>query len=1038
MSHTEGFIYDRHTSGNGGDASGGTSGFSGSHSSFMSPSRYFDRSNSVTMNNKSSVTDGNMSPKMFMALQNQNGGYDVSPDQINGPRLTNMQYDRNHSNDNVNLLNGNGIMSPMTAMNSNGENRVDNTMDHSSQHFIHGNTAIAGDLSTAALGYYPYNGISQRAILKKRVNKACDYCRKRKIRCDQVNPQTKKCTNCYKYSMDCTFEFHIELEKKRKRANYISSSRDGKSPHYHQDELSSFSSSNPSPVTDDGNITISIKEYNELKQLSEQINPSIQKLLGKTDAMDGMSRVISDTFQTLLPKMQTQLLDYEFLPRAKPKNYYLTLLTAHKMNWIKSRLALTTSHEEFFRPFKPMFNNAVKWYIVQMKRVINYSDLLPYKDNIFQTYPLPSKEQSKRLLEILHSSLLYSSSCIVNLDQMLDIIDRYYDGVPLSRHELFLLNVSLCTGASSALLINTNEAYYLRKDRHLPGASELKDIENNLFINSMFYYHKVLVNASNLTTLKALLVLGKHIQRITGFELSYNILEKAIAVAFSLGLNKQSTFTKIHPLEAIQARGLWAFCVSSDRSYSLKLSRPLLIAEGSMDVLGDDTFFNVIKEISSISAVNNYNRFDELKRITNIEEALNFIAHQKRYINIFTFYYESKLSELEEEVYKICFSTTSTYDIAIEELLCKCEKLNKKIENWRETLHPFMKLESFKEYYKLLSLQSNDENPEMRFEIILARIQTYHCRSYSLAITLGLFITSVLRDNKSTIDETNREAFSQIDMISMDRLYRKQYVDASITILQLFGTLSHQPFLYSEIMYYFFTAVFTLVFHLVSQIHVPENDLENAYLISLLETTHKNLIGHNEENLLCDNMKWNTGIFMYTFFLKVIIQYFNNTSSFAKTYTLATVEYQRMIDELIEASTHVKDDIVARLEKSLVAPGSTPHSSITMSMFGPITTECIKLLNSENADQLLKSHMTDKAVHTVDRSIFPKSDESYEDIAGVSCDSDPDSENHSRMAFNHPDDDSRTIFEFAPGNTFFFDRDFSFLKFFDGGQIETS
>lgn len=52
---------------------------------------------------------------------------------------------------------------------------------------------------------------------KRRSTKACDHCRKRKIRCDEVNPVTNKCSNCVKFKVECTFKFHEELQTKKKR-----------------------------------------------------------------------------------------------------------------------------------------------------------------------------------------------------------------------------------------------------------------------------------------------------------------------------------------------------------------------------------------------------------------------------------------------------------------------------------------------------------------------------------------------------------------------------------------------------------------------------------------------------------------------------------------------------------------------------------------------------------------------------------------------------------------------------------------------------
>ena len=61
------------------------------------------------------------------------------------------------------------------------------------------------------------NAQQQIAHIKRRVSKACDHCRKRKIKCDDIDPLTNRCTNCIKYNSECTFIHHDNLHKKKKK-----------------------------------------------------------------------------------------------------------------------------------------------------------------------------------------------------------------------------------------------------------------------------------------------------------------------------------------------------------------------------------------------------------------------------------------------------------------------------------------------------------------------------------------------------------------------------------------------------------------------------------------------------------------------------------------------------------------------------------------------------------------------------------------------------------------------------------------------------
>ncbi|KAF8150167.1 fungal-specific transcription factor domain-containing protein [Crassisporium funariophilum] len=58
-----------------------------------------------------------------------------------------------------------------------------------------------------------YDGDTPSGLLKKRrIQRACDICRRKKIRCDGVQMPGNRCSNCIAYSFDCTY---VEAAKKR-------------------------------------------------------------------------------------------------------------------------------------------------------------------------------------------------------------------------------------------------------------------------------------------------------------------------------------------------------------------------------------------------------------------------------------------------------------------------------------------------------------------------------------------------------------------------------------------------------------------------------------------------------------------------------------------------------------------------------------------------------------------------------------------------------------------------------------------------------
>ncbi|KAF8805406.1 hypothetical protein BYT27DRAFT_7193177 [Phlegmacium glaucopus] len=54
--------------------------------------------------------------------------------------------------------------------------------------------------------------LSNQGLKKRRIQRACDICRRKKVRCDGVQMPGNRCSNCVSYSLDCTY---VEASKKR-------------------------------------------------------------------------------------------------------------------------------------------------------------------------------------------------------------------------------------------------------------------------------------------------------------------------------------------------------------------------------------------------------------------------------------------------------------------------------------------------------------------------------------------------------------------------------------------------------------------------------------------------------------------------------------------------------------------------------------------------------------------------------------------------------------------------------------------------------
>ena len=613
-----------------------------------------------------------------------------------------------------------------------------------------------------------------------------------------------------------------------------------------------------------------------------------------------------------LKKQEDKHKEKSNLPKPARKIYSTALLTTQKLYWLKQSLGANISNEEFLSPLNEILGISLKWYATQMKKFMDLSSPAFFSSEII-LYSLPPKQQAKRLLENFHATLLSSVTGLVSLKECLDLAEKYYSesAEKLTYPEHLLLNVCLCSGASATQSITRGDSKYLRKDRYDPNSQELKMIENVALLNAMYYYHKLSTVCSGTRTLQALLLLNRYFQLTYDTELANCILGTAIRLAVDMELNRKSSYKSLDFEEAIRRRSMWWHCFCTDKLYSLMLSRPPIVGERDMDMLTDQNYYEVIKTNILPDLIDKKEDFD---KITDVNSALNIVVNFCQHISIFISYYVSKLVSIESKIYSTCFAVRSTLDLSFDAMLDKIKDLNDSLNNWRNNLHVSMKLKTYKQYLSVLYAQKSQENPALSFEIACSRVLHCHFRALYSKVILSMVTTSLLTDNKR-LYKGSRHDIPQIYI-----LFSSQFLNASKEMLQLFQGIDYQAHMYNEIMYQFSTAVFVLFFYVVDNITNPKTKGEVKETIEILKKSYDHLVGENDEQLLFDNVKWNTLIVFYSHFLKYVLQRYhqlnNSMSQFDPTI------YEEIITKVITHSRKIKDETVDQLIMSLKSYGS--------------------------------------------------------------------------------------------------------------------
>lgn len=748
----------------------------------------------------------------------------------------------------------------------------------------------------------------------KRNTKACDMCRDKKIRCGALDSVTGQCKNCKKRNRECTFNFHADLKQKRKQT-FIQRKKikANKAPTTQSQDLESVSSlidiNQPSHC-----LLKNTKGNNSDLQMDERSRLFLDKLVRKINILDDIQVNSTELIGDLNIKDGISNVDEEFVPKCKYKQYKTTLLTSNKLKWIGDKLNKCRNDKmdskEFYKPIKQQFNDIAKWYIVYLKKMTNFETFLERDENgNFKLFHLPENmEQNYRIFEHLHSSLLYTHTAIVTIDETKMLLKKYHNKEPMDFSEKFLLNTCFIYGIQASLTICYNEGINVRKDKHMLTPEQMNKIDHELFINCAYFYSKMMTHSGNLFTVKALLLWSKYMLLVLGNEISDDIFAKAVYIMQSLRFHTQAYYDSLPKKDFFFARGLWWYCISIDRLNSLRLSRPPLILFGKdcSLYLTEETF---LKNFNKILVYDN--KPDE--QLTNFKDALNYAVSHHNYLKVAITFYVSQLVKFETDMIATCFNSNNMLNSSFEELLDQTQKLHQRLKNLRENLHPLMRLETFRDYYKVISVQNTEQKPECQFEVVCSRVITYQFRSLSAEINLNLFMISLIDDNMESVvgDPPRIEELKQLKESAIT-----QYSECCRKILKTFCALKHQPFMYRECMFFFNTAFLVLIFKLIDGLDNEKLLLENLFLLEIIHKPFSIILERDHHTKHCKNMKWNATFFIYTYLLKNIVSCLEGKNVYSGTFTFGLDTYNASLKIMRNIASQNKNRQVVLCERT--------------------------------------------------------------------------------------------------------------------------
>ncbi|KEY69899.1 hypothetical protein S7711_06454 [Stachybotrys chartarum IBT 7711] len=497
---------------------------------------------------------------------------------------------------------------------------------------------------------------------RRRIARACDMCRKKKIKCDGKMPS---CTHCVNSKTECVF---TQVEKKRtppKGAKYIEGLENRLGRMEHLLRLSGLLGEDGNDATDLGELEKKLTERNERSRQASMVttNSIPSSPMRSASKQDGnsltpqsaltsptMARDKDEKRKSLTPMNDEQEEEEEvatlsemmcsLVTNQSGETRYIgsssgfSILSPKGIQWVNSK----TGDDSFQRMISEVSVDDHKW--TNWKPEV-FGDLFPRP--VFQ--PLPPKHEALSLL----CDYFENFNCMFPLfhqPTFMHLVERQYSSDPYQGSGWW-------ASLNCALAI----AYRLRVMSNLVPAKEDEKAWGHIK-NSMGVFSELAMRSTDLLSVQALLGMALFMQGTPNPQPGFLLISTAIRLAHSIGLHKKGTGFNLNPIEIEQRKRVFWIAFVLDKELSLRSGRPPAQDDDDMNVELPDA--------------------DPADNIGNIP-----LADGKGKMNLFRVMCE--FAVIESNVYRRLYSTRATKQTD-GELLNTIGELDQQLEEWKDRI----------------------------------------------------------------------------------------------------------------------------------------------------------------------------------------------------------------------------------------------------------------------------------------------------------------------------------------------------------------
>ncbi|KAK3684774.1 fungal-specific transcription factor domain-containing protein [Podospora appendiculata] len=494
---------------------------------------------------------------------------------------------------------------------------------------------------------------------RRRIARACDMCRKKKIKCDGKLPA---CTHCINYKTDCVF---TQVEKKRnppKGAKYIEGLENRLGRMEHLLKLSGLLDEDDNGATDLGTLE---KKLAEKHQQSRQPSQAISNPTSPSQATSGQDETSSTPRSSLASPEPTKISEKrKSITPEKEKNgeeEEVAALSEMMCSLVTNNLGETRyiGSSSGFSIFSP---KGIQWVnekmgdssFQQMITDVSIDDhkWTAWKPDVFGDLfrrtvfrELPPKAETLSLLKDFFENF----NCMLPLfhqPTFMHLVERQYSTDPYQG-----------SGWWASLNVVLAIAYRLRVMSNLVPAEE-DDKAWGYLKNAMSVILELTMRNTDLLSVQALLGMALFMQGTPNPQPSSLLISTAIRLSHNIGLHKRGTGFNLNPIEIEQRKRVFWIAYMLDKDLCLRSGRPPAQDDDDMNVDLPDA--------------------DPEDNIGNIP-----LADGKGKMNLFRVMCE--LAMVEGKVYNKLYSTKATKQ-SPGETLNTIGELDQELEDWKDSI----------------------------------------------------------------------------------------------------------------------------------------------------------------------------------------------------------------------------------------------------------------------------------------------------------------------------------------------------------------